>query len=164
MSEYQLDPKIAMFIERLGRLEPGERARLKRNAGCQLAEARNATTLFYQILPLGVPVFSEEMYFLTATLFTLAESEGMGNLGDALRRARKDNQNDKGLDRRIEVLLDANQEQLPFRLRQVIHFLQSNRVKVNWGQLLADLLQWDREDRRIQRKWARSYFGNHTEE
>lgn len=164
MSEITIDPRILQFVERLARLEPGERARFKRNSGCRLAEARGVTTLFYRLLPGGVPVYQEEKYFLVATLFPMVEAGGNGSLGDSLRRARKGKTNDKGLDRRIEVLLDANPEQLAFRLRQAVHFLQSNRIPVAWEQLLNDLLLWEHPNRIVQRRWARAYFGNQQPE
>jgi hypothetical protein len=74
-----------------------------------------------------------------------------------LRHAR-DPKNNKGLDRRIEILLDADNTQLPFRLRQAIQFLKSRRVSVNWQRLLEDLQKWNRPSRIVQKQWARDYF------
>ncbi len=151
-----------IFVRHLEELDPGAHARLKRCAGHSMKEARGALTLFYSILPHGVPQAQEEIYFLVATLYPLAENSGQGNLGDALRRARTD-QNARGLDRRLEALLDANIDQLPFRLRQTIHFLQSNRIRVNYQTLLTDLLYWSHPDHFIQQRWARSYFSSSKE-
>ena len=148
---------IPQFITRLEGLDAGDRARLKRNAGRSLAEARGATGLFYRLMGQAIPDYQEDIYFLVATLFPLAEGGGEGNLGDALHKAQSQNTL-KGLDRRIEVLLDSDRVQLPFRLRQAIHFIQSNRVKVNWSRLLQDLLNWDHPDRFVQKSWARAYF------
>jgi CRISPR system Cascade subunit CasB len=159
MDEYQPDAKISSFIEKLGRLNPGERARLKRCAGLTLGEARSgALGLFYSLLPHGVPQAQEEFYFLVASLHPMVEGGDKGDLGASLRRARSE-QNAPGLDRRVTYLLDADQGQLPFRLRQAVRFLQSNRVSVNWPLLLSDLLFWSHAERRVQRRWARSYFG-----
>jgi CRISPR system Cascade subunit CasB len=108
-------------------------------------------------LPPDVPAFQHEIYFLAASLYPLTEAGGPGNLGFSMRRARNAN-NSKGLDRRMEVLLDADETQLPHRLRQAIHLLQSNRIKVNWPQLLEDLLYWSHANRFVQRRWAQSYF------
>jgi CRISPR system Cascade subunit CasB len=157
MSEYQPDPKVTYFINRLERLDPGGKAKLKRSAGEILGEAREIA-FFYSLLPGGVQEKQEETYFLAATLFPLAESGGSGDLGASLRRARTD-KNAKGLDRRVQALLDADEAQLPYRLRRAIFFLRSNRVCVNWAHLLQDLLQWDSSTRFVQRQWARSYFG-----
>jgi CRISPR system Cascade subunit CasB len=157
MSDLVTETKISQFVARLEDLDPGDRARLKRNAGRTLADARDATGLFYRILLPDTPPYLEEVYFLVATLFPLADGKGVGNLGAALRRAQND-KNRKGLDRRVEILLDADLSQLPFRLRQAIHFLQSNRVRVNWVGLLEDLLHWNHPDRFVQQSWARSYY------
>jgi len=157
MAEQEHSPQIQLFIEKLGRLDAGDRARLRRNAGRTLAEARNALGLFYRLLPPSVSEYQHETYFLVATLYPMTEGGAHGNLGESLRRARMV-QNTAGLDRRIEILLDADSNQLPFRLRQAIHFLQSNRVRVNWPQFLADLLLWNYPTRPVQQRWARTYF------
>jgi CRISPR type I-E-associated protein CasB/Cse2 len=158
MAEQELDPKITQFIENLQGLSTGERARLKRNAGNTLAEARQAGLgLFYRILPHGVYHNQEETYFLVATLYPLAEDGKTGNLGGALRLAQ-DVKNKEGLNRRVEILLDADETQIPFRLRQAVQFLYSNRIPVNWGRLLNDMLYWNHEKRFVQQQWARSFF------
>jgi CRISPR system Cascade subunit CasB len=157
MSEYELPLQVKQFIERLEELDAGERARLKRNAGRTLAESRNVLGLFYRLLPPGVPLYQQEVFFLIATLHPLAKGGGQGDLGASLHRARRP-ANAHGLDRRVEVLLDADESQLPFRLRQAIHFLQSNRISVNWPRLLDDLLHWGHSGRNVQKRWARSYF------
>lgn len=162
MAEIQEKSKTAEFIRRLEQLDTGERARLKRNAGHTLNEARDVTGLFYRLLPYGIHTAQEETYFLVATLFPLAEGGTKGDLGDALRQARTD-KNAKGLDRRVESLLDADPTQLAFRLRQAVHFVQSCRKKVNWAQLLEDLLAWDHPDRYVQQRWARSYYAEPVE-
>ena len=157
MHNYEPDPRVAGFISRLDKLDAGDRARLKRCAGQTLAEARQVG-LFYSLLPAGVSEYHEQTYFLVATLYPLAEGNADGDLGISLHRARTD-KNAKGLDRRVQFLLDADETQLPFRLRQAIHFLQSNRERVNWLRLLDDLLRWNLPSRTVQRRWARSYFG-----
>jgi CRISPR system Cascade subunit CasB len=157
MSEPTTPYQVQLFIDRLGKLQPGDRARLKRNAGRTLAESRKVMGLFYDLLPSGVPEQEYETYFLVATLYPLADGGGAGDLGAALRRAQV-SRNRAGLDRRVEILLDADRTQLPFRLRQAVHFLHSNRVRVNWPQLLADLLYWTHPQRYVQQRWARSYF------
>jgi len=163
MSEPKLDKRGVEFCERLEQLEAGDRARLKRNAGRTPVEARNVLGLFFRLLPGGVHPGEEETYFLVATLFPLAGGGGAGNLGDSLYQVR-DQRYAKGLDRRVEVLLDADGEQLAFRLRQAIRFLESrrqgNRGAVNWPRLLHDLLRWDHPSRYVQERWARSYFAH----
>ncbi|MEZ4714431.1 MAG: type I-E CRISPR-associated protein Cse2/CasB [Caldilineaceae bacterium] len=152
----ELDERIEKFMDSLGNLDAGERAQLKRNAGKRLTEARHIGT-FYRVLPHGTPRYQEEFFFLVATLYPLADGGAQGNFGTSLRRAR-DGQNDNGLNRRIEVLLDADQTQLPFRLRQAVRLLYSKRVNIDWVQLTKDLIFWNGEERRVQQAWARAYF------
>jgi len=150
-------PQVSQFITRLNTLEPGERARLKRDAGKSLSEA-STLGLFYRLLPYGIRPGDEDIYFLVATLFPLADAtERDDNFGATLRRARYD-KNHKGLDRRLEVLLDADPTQLSFRLRQAIKFAKSRDAHVNWAQLLHDLLRWNGGTRSVQKAWARAYF------
>lgn len=156
MSDEKSDPRRIIFIDRLKNLDVGGRARLRRCAGQRIAEAREIG-YFYSLLPNGVPVYQEESYFLVATLYPLAEEGNSGDLGDSLRLSRN-SRNQKGLDSRVRFLLDTDEIQLPFRLRQAIRFLKSNRVKINWQQLLDDLLDWNLPNRPVQRRWARSYF------
>lgn len=145
------------FIENLMGLDRGERARLKRNAGQPLGEARNVMGLFYRMLPYGLPERDHERYFLVATLFPLAPPNNDRNLGHTLKRIRTPS-NATGLDRRMATILDADASQLPFRLRQLVRLVDANRGGVNWRQLLSDLLYWDHRERRVQRAWAMDYF------
>jgi len=161
MNERKVDPRISEFLLKLDLLDAADRARLKRNAGRNMAEARGVNLLVFRLLPPGLSPAQEEMYFLVATLYPLADSGSNGNLGSSLRQAQK-NSNKKGLDRRIEALLDSDPVQLHFRLRQTIHYLQSNRVPVNWASLLTDLLHWTHPDRYVQQNWARAYYSNNA--
>lgn len=146
------------FVRRLEGLDVGAKARLRRNAGLKLEESRDVFGIFYRLLPPGVPERNQWAYFLVATLYPIAESGHNGNFGATLRKAQSEN-NSAGLDRRVETLLDSDSEQLAFRLRQAVRFAKSNRVPVNWRQLLLDLLQWEHPSRYVQRRWAEAYFG-----
>lgn len=158
MNEHEFDPRITTFFDRLGTLDAGERARLKRCAGQTLAEARHeALGLFFRVLPPDVPHYQQETYFLVASLYPMTKGGGAGNLGDSILRACT-SKNSKGLDRRMEILLDSDEVQLPHRLRQAIQLLQANRIRVNWPKLLEDLLYWKHPNRFVQRHWAQSYF------
>ncbi len=157
MNERELDPKINEFIKKLEGLDAGDRARFKRNAGRPLTESHVVLGLFYRLLPYGISQYDVETYFLVATLYPLCDGGGSGDFGTSLKRAR-DPKNNKGLDRRVEILLDSEAAQLSFHLRQTVHFLHSKRVRISWGSLLEDLIQWTHPDRYIQQRWARSYF------
>ena len=161
MTEHEVDPKIIEFINKLKNLDAGDRARFKRNSGRTLSESKGVLGIFYRLLPYGVSQYQAEFYFLVATLFPLCDAGGSGDFGTALKRAR-DPKNNKGLDRRIEILLDAEGSQLAFHLRQAVNYLHSKRVSINWVSLLEDLVQWSHPDRFVQQRWARSYYSQST--
>ena len=69
MTQNDHSPITNLFIDRLGKLDAGGRARLKRSAGRPLAEARDSLALFYRLLPSGIHPAQEEWYFLIATLY-----------------------------------------------------------------------------------------------
>lgn len=152
------------FIAALGELDAGGRARLKRNAGRPLAEARDIHRVFFRALPYGISRQREEDYFLIATLFPLVpHSAQAGSLGATLRQVRQLRQggdSHSSLDRRFEALLDSDHDQLPFRLRQAVRLVASHRdgLALNWETLLIDVLRWESDNRTVQLNWARDYF------
>ena len=153
------NPNVKLFIDRLRRLDSGGKARLKRRAGQPLAESRDALGLFYSLLSPGVPEFQHEAYFLIATLFPIADEGGAGDFGAALHRVRQV-KNSNGLDRRLEILLDADESQFPYRLRQAVRYVKSCDGRVNWERLLEDALRWTHPERFVQKRWAQSYFAD----
>lgn len=162
------------FMDELWQLDAAGRARLKRNAGQPYAEARNVYDVFFRILPHGILKYAYDDYFLVATLFTIGTRSPREHqpeqrltqplnpnesLGSALRKERIDRNEQTGsLDRRFNALLDADREQLPFRLRQIVRLLASRQITINWSQLLEDLQKWEHQDRYIQRRWAEHYY------
>jgi CRISPR system Cascade subunit CasB len=170
--QMQIDEFVTRLEERADE-KHGDRAalaRLKRCAGRPLAECRDVMPLFYRLLPAGVSTWAEANYFLVAGLFPFAprkwtqDPEGDGrrqtDFGRSLRwLADQERVNADGVDRRLTVLLDASAEELPFRLRQAVRMLAQKEGLVDWRQLLLDLHHWERSDRPVQKRWARSYFG-----
>lgn len=138
-------------------------ARLRRCAGRPIAECPEVFQLFYRLLPYPIrgDVQREERYFLVATLFALnPRSSGARDFGATMGVvAGSRGAGREGIDRRMAVLLDAPLNDLPFRFRQVVALAASADVGINWRSLLGDLLWWDHPARRVQRRWARSYFG-----
>lgn len=157
--------QIDAFIDRLGKLESGERAQLKRHAGKMLSESTKVMPIFFRLLPYGVSRYDEEWYFLVATLYPLCEAKNedegkVNSFGLSMRMARaKEKQSEDGFDRRFAALLDTDTNQVSFRLRQLIRLHKSaDNTPVAWRALLNDLVQWTHPDRYIQEKWARHYY------
>ena len=157
------------FITILGKLDAGGRARLKRNAGNTLNEARNVYDVFFTALSYGVSndTPTQNNFFLIATLFALGThrndptaSNPPRNLGASLRLERLERGTDKAgsLDKRFNALLDVDREQLPFRLRQIVSLLASRTIAIDWVQLLRDVRRWEQPERSVQRYWAEAYY------
>jgi len=103
--------------------------------------------------------FKESAFYLVAALFALhPKSTDEGNMGTHLAKTRTDSGAD-ALERRFTALLAAHPDDLSEYLRQSISFLKSKDIPVNWNELLRDLQNWGHEDRFIQKKWARSFWG-----
>lgn len=162
------------FMAGLAALDAGGLARLRRCAGQTLTESRNVYDVFFSLV-VGTPHadYHQETYFLLATLYALttrgsdARRPGGGvSLGLALRALRQEqlaatgrNADDKiSLDRRVAALLDADAEQLPFRLRQIVRLVHSHDQQLDWSKLLRDLLNWEHPKRFVQPRWAREYY------
>lgn len=146
------------FIHALQQLESGQRARLKRCAGASLNESVHVADIFWRACPYDTPKNHVEAYFTVATLFPFVEHRPNGtSFGRALSTIVKD-ENQQGLDRRFVALLDADEQQLPFRLRQLIMRFKGPDRALDWAQLLHDLTYWHYDDRFVQARWARDYF------
>jgi CRISPR system Cascade subunit CasB len=155
------------FIEALERLDAAGRARLKRNAGRTLEEARDIHRVFFQMLPYDLPDSQYNSYFLIATLFPLADHRGSGqSLGATLQRVRAIRGGEakaNSLDRRVQTLLDSDRDQLPFRLRQAVRLAAADDQAIDWLELLRDILGWQREGRPVQLRWAKDYYVGRSE-
>lgn len=65
-------------------------------------------------------------------------------------------------ERRFIALLDADRDQLPHRLRQMIALLKEQPV--DFEHLLSGLLSWNDDQKRTQIAWARDFYRNLSEE
>lgn len=164
-----LPETVLRFVERLKELDRGELAALKRNAGRTIAESRNTTGPFYRILPPEIAgQRHEEIYFLVSTLYGLNPKSHDGDLGSTLRLVKTRTQSDS-VDRRMAMLLDSEfgmadgfhpgGGEMAYRLRQCIKLAAGHEVGIDWPRLLTDLLWWSHPGKRVQKQWARSYYG-----
>lgn len=62
------------------------------------------------------------------------------------------------LERRFITLLDADDEQLANRLRQMVALLRSDDIPLNYAKLLSDLFYWRSHRRLSQQRWARDFY------
>ncbi len=64
----------------------------------------------------------------------------------------------KSLEARFTALLDADLDELPWRLRHLTTQLAAAGVAVDWPSLLNDLWHWGSEGRSVQIRWARDFW------
>ena len=64
-------------------------------------------------------------------------------------------------ERRFIALLDADRDQLPHRLRQMVALLKA--FPLDWNCLLKDLLGWTVPEKPVQNRWARDFYRNTTQ-
>lgn len=105
----------------------------------------------------------ETAIFVVAALFAYyPDAPGnVGNLGASIRQL-KDDSDSKSIEKRFVALLNAEAEDLPYYLRQMIGLLKSGQkqIAVNWNQLFKDVKNWNSDERFVQNAWARSFWGN----
>ena len=102
-----------------------------------------------------------EAYYLVAALYALkdgAHQEGR-TLARALReKARKSD----SVEKRFLALLDADRDQIAFRLRQAVALVEGG---LDFAQLLDDLVEWfDFKGLRVRARWAREFYGTEASE
>lgn len=115
-----------------------------------------------------------QMYYLVAGLFCFYErplEHGQtmpaalnSNMGESMANLYLSRDRSNSIEQRFVRLLDADSEQLPDRMRQVVALLRSEQIPVGWEALLEDLCFWNREDRRVQHRWARGFYLRSTQE
>lgn len=71
-------------------------------------------------------------------------------------------QGGKSLEARFTTLLDADSDELPWRLRHLTSQLAAAKIAVDWPSLLNDLWQWGSEKRWVQTAWARDFWASST--
>jgi len=153
----------------------GALAALRRAAGKRPGEVIEAARTVYAVAPVDLREDEVEALFTVATLFALHphhrkrpegghESRAERGLGASLRaiRSREESADeDDGVARRFIAALESGTSGLPVHLRQLVKLLDSRAesTPIDYHQLFFDLLDWEAEDRRVQRAWAAGFWG-----
>jgi CRISPR system Cascade subunit CasB len=144
-------------------------AALRRGLGKEPAEASDMYPYVVPWLPPDAAPWEETAYYLVAALFALHQAswpEGDGtprdtNLGVSLRLLASRSES-AGVEPRLVALLNSHVDDLPEHLRRIVALLKAYEVPVDWAQLLRDVQEWNLPRRRVQRDWARAYWGGTT--
>lgn len=101
----------------------------------------------------------DRWFFAVATLFALHPHDQPQNesLGGAFAKLRKESDS---IEKRFQLLLACDEENLWGQLVQIVSLLKSKNVPINWFRLLDDLTKnnWDDPERPLQLRWARDFY------
>jgi CRISPR system Cascade subunit CasB len=98
--------------------------------------------------------------YLAAGLWALAQRRESGApvpLVEAVRRCAHGRASGS-VEKRFVSLLDAEADELVWRLRHLVQLVASDGIPVDWPGLLKDLLLWNSPDRWVQQRWARTFW------
>lgn len=101
------------------------------------------------------------MFYLVAGLWASHWREGRSGFPASIGEACAAQQRASGsasIERRFINLLDADSDQLPNRLRQMIALLKEQSI--DFESLLNGLLYWNDDRKRTQNRWARDFYRN----
>lgn len=147
----------ARFAEHIASLDAGGRAALRRSLAFPPGTWPGA---FPYVEPWvsGLGEWNRRVAYMVAGLQALSRADkAEGNLGDAARRLQAAS-GSGSVEARFLALLDADAEQLPHRLRQMITLMSSHGLAPDWVTLRSDLNWWRTAERLVQQRWARSYY------
>lgn len=161
------------FVERIEKLDTGQLAMLRRGCGARDPVEGRCPWL----LGLVHGVAAEPAAFLLASLLAQYRTADIragrhrieGNFGLTWKRAIAGTDSES-IKRRFHILLDADYDSrtgdgdLPYRLRQMARYAASKGVGVDWPMLLTDLKFWSHPEKRVQKRWARVFFGDERRE
>lgn len=160
-------------------------AALRRGLGARDGWDPNAAQVVYRLLP-DLPTTwkngnpkspealqaQEQPYFEVAALFALhpVVAPRTGRYGrpftsalqalvqEEVRGGKQDKDVRAPLNRRVSALIDAHRDDVMVHLRHFVQRLDGTGIPVDWAQLIDDLDNWTRPDRRVQRRWARAWW------
>ena len=102
-----------------------------------------------------------EMLYLVAGIWAMHWRAGRNGASLPIGRACAAHQlasGSKNTELRFITLLDADCDQLPHRLRQIITLLRDHAI--DFEAMLRGLLFWNDDQKRIQNAWARDFYRN----
>ena len=155
------------FIERVEKLDTGKLAALRRGCGERDPVEGRCPWLGGYIHGAA----SEASAFLVASLLAQYKTADIragrhrfnGDFGATWKQAVASSDSES-IRRRFHILLDADYDpwtgdgDLPYRLRQMVRYAASKGIGIEWPMLLTHLKFWNQPQKRVQKRWARSFF------
>ncbi len=152
------------MMDGIDRLTSGEKVALKRSLGQVMsAESTGAMMAFYRAFP-GVKEGKELPFFLCACgACAMERLSGKPLSFVAAMKQLAAREYPEGTRRKLLALLDTPMEYgvlFAAKLGRLIQYMKAKDIKVDFAGLLQDLCAWDQPHGRVQRKWAREFFGD----
>lgn len=97
-----------------------------------------------------------EMYYLVAGLWAAHWRDVQRGQPMSLGKACASYSGSASIERRFINLLDADADQLPHRLRQMMALLKEQAI--DFDDLLKGVLYWNDDRKRTQNNWARDFY------
>ncbi|NMD15041.1 MAG: type I-E CRISPR-associated protein Cse2/CasB [Caldisericales bacterium] len=156
------------FVESLEYLvEKSDRAglaTLRKGLGKEPGTVTEMYKYVYSRIPGQTNLFDEKIYFLIASLFALwhqgkqkLEKDFEGDFGKTFNQINK-NSKSESIEKRFTAIINSHFDDLPNHLRHAVSLAKSKDVPINWSFLLEDLKWWNNDDKRVQRKWMKSFL------
>lgn len=145
------------FVSHVAALDAGARAALRRSLAFPPGTWPGAFP-YVESWVSNANGWERRVAYLVAGLQALSRAEkSEGNIGEAARKLQIASESGS-VEARFLALLDADPEQLPHRLRQMITLMSSHGIAPDWGRLRSDLKWWRTADRVVQQRWARAFY------
>lgn len=104
-----------------------------------------------------------KMFYLVAGVWAAHWREDRNGSPLRIGQACANHQNKStSIESRFIALLDADPDQLPYRLRQMMALLRDQNI--DFEDLLTGLLRWNSEQKFVQNRWARDFYGSSIQE
>jgi CRISPR system Cascade subunit CasB len=153
------------WLEKSNETDTKVRAVLRRSLAFEPAAFPAAYPLVEPFLKGEETPWRQEMFYLAAGLWAVHWRKDRDGPRLSLGKACAIRQsNAPGTERRFVAILDADADQLPHRLRQMVTLLQD--YPLDFEAILEGLLYWNDPRKRTQNQWARDFYRNlsHDEE
>lgn len=160
---------LIAWLEKLNETDSKARAVLRRSLAFDPGQHISAFTYVEPFLKGDESSWRRDMHYLVAALWAAHWREGQPQakikiavavgLHDKERRDKlsaKERNKPTSTEKRFITLLDADKDQLPHRLRQMVALL--GEQPIDFEALLDDLLRWNSESKRTQNAWARDFY------
>jgi CRISPR system Cascade subunit CasB len=153
------------FFERLENFSEKDtrvRAVLRRSLAFEPGEYPPAFPYVEPFLSDQLGPWNRKMYYLMAGLWASHWREGRTGapmkIGKACALYQSRGGGSKSTESRFIALLDADDKQLPHRLRRMVSLLKEQPL--DFEALLKDTLWWNDDHKSTQMSWARDYYRN----